>query len=123
MGVSNGGRSQGGSSDRKVKRRVSRGAQARADLKRALDIETTALRRIEDRLTKLGPEGAVGKPSTATRLREALRRRRTAQLLKIDRLERRLAQAAPFDPRNAPGFRAGIRSIVSGGAPGLGKRS
>ncbi|WP_340540750.1 hypothetical protein [Nocardioides sp. GXZ039] len=95
-----------------------------ADLKTRIAAEEVALRRVERSLQKLAPEGSSAEPPDVTRKREALRRRRTGHLLKLDRLQRRLEnQGAQKIARNAPGFRHGIRAVVPGGAPGLGKRS
>jgi hypothetical protein len=106
------------------KRAKSKGAEARAELEKRIAAEQAALHRLERALRRLGPEGAVSEPADVTRKREALRRLRTGQLFKLERLQRRLAnQGSQKLARNAPGLRHGIRKVVAGGAPGLGKRS
>lgn len=108
----------------RAKGRKSKGSGALADLKKRIAAEEAALRRVERSLQKLGPEGTSDEPPDITRKREALRRRRTGHLFKLDRLQRRLAnQGVPKSARNAPGFRYGVRKVVPGGAPGLGKRT
>lgn len=79
------------------------------------------MRKVKSELADLGPEAPVEDLRT-TRRREALRRRRTGLMFQIDRLERRHVSGRS-KAADAPGFRYGVRSMLQGGSPGLGKRS
>lgn len=107
-----------------TRRKESNGAASLRELKESIAAKKSQIRRTELLLGQLGPDGNASEPIAVTRRREALRRVRIRHLLTLDRLEDRLsAVGAPGLARNAPGFRHGVRRVVPGGAPGLGKWS
>ena len=82
-------------------------------------------RRLNKQLRELQAELAKAQrsPMRDDRRVEALRRRRLALMLDIDRTQRRLEKAKMRSgKRVVQGPKGGVRTVLQGGSPGLGKR-
>ena len=96
----------------------------RAEMRQRVKRLRHQLQGINKVLNRLGPEAGEGEDPALIRRREALRRRRIQLLLEVDRVQSGLArQTSQKGKRVVQGPRSGVRSIVQGGAPGLGKRA
>ena len=84
------------------------------------------LNALRGELRNVPPEDAARpEPAEVIRRRESLRRKRTGLLLEIDETTAALDRAKrPLGgKRVVQGPKDGVRSVVQGGAPGLGRRS